>query len=133
MARLDLEGRACWLLKPMTYMNRSGQSVAMIMAFYRLAPESLLVVHDELDLPPGEARLKAGGGHGGHNGLRDIMAHLGNGDFLRLRIGIGHPGASELVTPFVLSRPDAPDREAIERAIEAATEVLPEEIGRAHV
>jgi PTH1 family peptidyl-tRNA hydrolase len=110
----------------MTYMNRSGQSVMAVMAFYRLPPESILVVHDDLDLPPGEVRLKAGGGHGGHNGLRDIMAHLGGGDFLRLRVGIGHPGARELVTPYVLNRPSAPDQEAIEKAIEKAMETLPD-------
>lgn len=126
LTRLDLEGQACWLLKPMTYMNRSGQSVAAMMNFYRLAPDNLLVVHDELDLPAGEARLKVGGGHGGHNGLRDIMAHLGNGDFMRLRIGIGHPGTRELVTPYVLSRPDATSDEAIQKAIETAMVALPE-------
>ena len=111
----------CHLLKPMTFMNRSGQSVAAICNFYKLQPAEVLVVHDELDLPPGVIRLKKGGGHGGHNGLRDIHKAIGT-DYHRLRIGIGHPGDRNLVVDYVLKRPsreeDALMREAILRGVE---------------
>lgn len=114
-----------WLLKPDTYMNRSGQAVAALARFYRIDIDSILVVHDELDLPPGTARLKRGGGHGGHNGLRDIVAHLGSKDFLRLRLGIGHPGNSKVVADYVLKNPSLSDQQAIEEAMAAASSVLP--------
>jgi PTH1 family peptidyl-tRNA hydrolase len=125
-ARITVNGRECGLLKPMTFMNRSGQSVSAYAQFYRIPHPAILVVHDELDLPPGAARLKLGGGHGGHNGLRDLLTQLGDGDFARLRLGIGHPGARELVTPYVLGNPSPEDRGAIESAIDASLEFLPD-------
>lgn len=97
--------QTAWLALPTTFMNHNGQSIAAIANFYKIAPEDILVVHDELDLPIGEVRLKQGGGHGGHNGLRNTIEMLGSSDFYRLRIGIGHPGVRELVTPYVLSAP----------------------------
>ena len=106
-------------------MNRSGQSVAALAGYYRIPATSILVVYDELDLPPGAVRLKRGGGAGGHNGIRDIIAHLGDPGFARLRLGIGHPGIRELVTPYVLSSPPSHERLAIEAAIDAAIEHLP--------
>jgi peptidyl-tRNA hydrolase, PTH1 family len=124
VGRLALAGRDCWLLKPSTFMNRSGQSVAAMAAFYKVPAESILVVHDELDLPPGTARLKRGGGHGGHNGLRDLVSRLGS-EFLRLRIGIGHPGNSHQVVGYVLHRPSREDEVLIRDAIDDALEVLP--------
>lgn len=106
------------LLMPMTYMNRSGQSVAPLAHFFKIAPEQVLVVHDELDLAPGVARFKQGGGHGGHNGLKDIIRSFGqNNNFHRLRLGIGHPGQSELVTGHVLGKPPQHEREAIHSII----------------
>jgi PTH1 family peptidyl-tRNA hydrolase len=124
--RMQLNGNDVRLLIPTTFMNRSGQAVAALAGFYKIAPESILVAHDELDLPPGVARLKQGGGHGGHNGLRDTIARLGNNaGFQRLRIGIGHPGHADQVVGYVLSRPTAADRQAIDAAIGAALEALP--------
>lgn len=126
MARVQLAGEDLRLLLPETFMNLSGQSVGAAAQFYKLPPERILVAHDELDLPAGEARFKRGGGHGGHNGLRDIIAALGNKpDFHRLRIGIGHPGSSERVTPWVLSRPDTEDRMKIDACMEEAVAVMP--------
>ena len=107
-----------WLLQPTTWMNLSGQAVASLAHFYRIAPEEILVVHDELDLPPGSIRLKQGGGNGGHNGLRDIQARLSTPDFWRLRLGIGHPGERDEVVNHVLRAPRREERELIERAIE---------------
>jgi PTH1 family peptidyl-tRNA hydrolase len=104
------------LLKPLTYMNESGQPVRRMLDFYKLTPEQLLVIHDELDLPPGTIRLKHGGGHGGHNGLRDIIAHCGK-EFMRLRIGIGHPGHKSQVTNYVLKPPTVAERTLIEDAL----------------
>ncbi|OOG23296.1 aminoacyl-tRNA hydrolase [Thioalkalivibrio denitrificans] len=123
--RIRLDGRELWLLKPQTYMNRSGQSVKLLSAFYKVPVEAILVVHDEIDLPPGDVRLKRAGGHGGHNGLRDIMSHLG-GDFLRLRIGVGHPGHKDEVVDYVLQRPSRDDEEQILHAIDRALDVMPE-------
>jgi len=120
------QGREIRLLIPTTYMNRSGQAVAALAGFFQIAPEAILVAHDELDLPPGTARLKAGGGHGGHNGLRDIIQSLGKqGDFLRLRLGIGHPGQANQVTPFVLGRAPRNEQQLLEQAIDSALDVLP--------
>lgn len=119
-------GQANWILKPDVFMNRSGQAVAALAGFYKIPVEQILVVHDELDLPPGAVRLKKGGGNGGHNGLRSIMENLGSGDFVRLRIGIGHPGHRDLVTDYVLSKPSQEDRDAIEKAIAAALAVIPD-------
>ena len=122
-----MAGRAgeCWLLKPTTFMNRSGQALAALAQFYKLTPEQILVVHDELDLPPGVARLKQGGGHGGHNGLRDIIERLGSKDFWRLRLGIGHPGDKNQVVDYVLQRPSKDDHVVIMTAITQSLGVLP--------
>jgi PTH1 family peptidyl-tRNA hydrolase len=125
VARISLEGKDIWLLKPETYMNRSGLSVVSLAAFYKIAPENILVAHDEIDLKAGTARLKSGGGHGGHNGLRDIISHLGTKDFQRLRIGVDHPGSKDLVVDYVLKRPDSKDRQAIEDSINDALRVMP--------
>ena len=125
VARINIEGSNIWLLKPETYMNRSGLAVVSIASFYKIMPESILVAHDEIDLKAGTARLKSGGGHGGHNGLRDIISHLGTKDFQRLRIGVDHPGSKDLVVDYVLRRPDAKDREAIEGSIIDALRVMP--------
>ncbi len=111
-----------WLLMPQTYMNRSGQAVAALARFYRIPPAEMLVLHDELDLPPGALRLKFGGGLGGHNGLKDIAAHLGTQDFWRLRIGVGHPGDRNQVVDYVLKKPRAEERVLIEAALERALE-----------
>ncbi|WP_367027128.1 aminoacyl-tRNA hydrolase [Methylococcus sp. ANG] len=114
------------LLEPLTFMNRSGLAVAAIAKFYKIAPEHILVVHDELDFGPGLVRVKRDGGHGGHNGLRDIMAQLGSGGFLRLRIGIGRPVGSMAVADYVLAAPSSVDRQAIFGAIDKALDCLPE-------
>ncbi len=124
LAQIQSETRF-WLLKPDTYMNRSGQSLAAMARYYRYGPEQILVAHDDLDLPPGTVRLKRGGGHGGHNGLRDIMAQYGARDFLRLRIGIGHPGSSDQVTDYVLSRASRQDETLIDEAIDEAVKIFP--------
>ncbi len=126
VCRVTVQGESVWLLKPETWMNRSGQAVARLAGFYRIPPEQILVAHDDLDLPPGTLRLKLGGGHGGHNGLRDIISLLGGNGFLRLRIGIGHPGSREDVTPFVLGPPPGAERELIMEAIERAVRELPD-------
>jgi PTH1 family peptidyl-tRNA hydrolase len=115
-----------WLLCPDTFMNLSGKSVAALARFYKIEPESILVAHDELDLPPGAAKLKQGGGHGGQNGLKDIHAQLGSSNYWRLRIGIGHPGSKEAVVGYVLGRPMPAERERMLAAIEAALDVWPE-------
>ena len=109
-----------WLLMPQTFMNRSGQSVAALARFYRIAPAEILVVHDELDIPPGQLRVKFGGGLGGHNGLKDITAHLGTQDFWRLRIGIGHPGDRNEVVNFVLKPPRREESVLIDESIDRA-------------
>ncbi len=114
-----------WLLEPDTFMNRSGQSVGSVARFYKIAPEEILAVHDELDLPPGQVRLKRGGGHAGHNGLRDIAAQLGTPEFWRLRIGIGHPGDRAAVVGFVLGRPPRSELALIEQAMDRSLDVLP--------
>lgn len=125
-ARVTLQGRDLRLLVPSTFMNRSGQAVQAMAAFYKIDIEEILVAHDELDLPVGTARWKRGGGHGGHNGLRDIMAKMGNnGDFCRLRLGIGHPGKGRDVTGYVLGRAPAAEREQLEQAIDSALDSLP--------
>ena len=109
-------------LVPMTFMNLSGKAVGALANFYRIKPEEILVLHDELDLPPGSVKLKLGGGHGGHNGLKDIVAALGNNNnFYRLRIGIGHPGHRDLVAGYVLNKPSPIEREALEKALDEAT------------
>jgi PTH1 family peptidyl-tRNA hydrolase len=114
------------LLKPSTYMNLSGRAVGALANFYRISPEEILVAHDEIDLPAGVARLKVGGGHGGHNGLRDIHRVLAKPDYLRLRIGVGHPGHKDAVHDYVLSKPSDEQRKLIEQAIDDALAVVPE-------
>jgi PTH1 family peptidyl-tRNA hydrolase len=124
-AKVTLEGGTVYLLKPSTFMNRSGLAVASALRYWKIEPEHMLVAHDELDLPPGTARLKFDGGHGGQNGLRDIAQHLGHGKYHRLRIGIGHPGHKDRVTPWVLGRPGRDDEAVMLRAIDDALGVLP--------
>ena len=114
-----------WLLKPTTFMNVSGRAVGAIAKFYKIAPEDILVIHDELDLPPGTTKLKKGGGHGGHNGLKDIAEQLGTPDFWRLRIGIGHPGDKSQVANFVLHAPTRDEQSLIEQNIDQSTTLLP--------
>lgn len=126
LIRLDVHGRNCILAMPTTFMNHSGQAVRAVMDYYQISARNLLVAYDELDLPPGTIRLKQGGGHGGHNGVRDIFRHVSDHDFLRLRIGIGHPGIRNQVTDYVLSRPPAAEELEIRRSIGAAIDVLPE-------
>jgi PTH1 family peptidyl-tRNA hydrolase len=120
VAKARLDGRDLWLLMPQTFMNRSGQSVQALAHFYRIAPAEMLVVHDELDIPPGQLRLKFGGGLGGHNGLKDITSHLGTQDYWRLRIGIGHPGDRNDVVNYVLKPPRKEEAGEIDAAIDRA-------------
>ncbi|KTC82488.1 aminoacyl-tRNA hydrolase [Legionella cherrii] len=122
---LELNQHSGKLVLPLSFMNHSGQPTRLVSQFYRISPEEILVVHDELDLPPGRIKLKTGGGHGGHNGLRDIIAQLGSTEFHRLRIGIGHPGHRDLVHQFVLSKPSAQDRQLIYDAIDRGVAVMP--------
>jgi PTH1 family peptidyl-tRNA hydrolase len=124
LARVNRPEGPLWLLQPQTFMNLSGKSVAALARFYKIAPQEILVVHDELDLPPGQMRLKLGGSHAGHNGLRDIHAQLGSADYWRLRLGIGHPGVKAEVANYVLRKPPAAEREAIERAVEESVAQL---------
>ena len=124
IARIRLGGRELWLVKPQDFMNNSGRVTAAVMGFYKLEPADLLVAYDELDLPPGDVRLKSGGGAGGHNGLRDLIAQLG-AEFWRLRLGIGHPGVRELVTPYLLGRNSAAERAALEEAVKVAADIVP--------
>lgn len=126
VCKLRLQGHELWLLKPMTFMNRSGQAVAALARFYKIPPEAILVAHDELDIPAGQLRLKQSGGHGGHNGLRDIISQLGSRDFLRLRIGIDHPGHASEVSNYVLSKASADDRITIDAAVDEALHTLPQ-------
>lgn len=123
--KVHFAGRDLWLLKPATFMNLSGKSVAAALRYWKIEPEQMLVAHDELDLPVGVPRLKFDGGAGGNNGIRDIMRLLGHGGFHRLRIGIGHPGHKDRVTPWVLGRPSVADDALIGRAIDDALDVLP--------
>lgn len=129
VGRARIGSAQVFLLEPATWMNRSGQAVVALAHFYRIMPDEILVVHDELDLPPGQAKLKKGGGHAGHNGLRDIQARLGSADFWRLRIGIGHPrelAASEQeVVDYVLHAPRAEEQRAIDGSLERADEAWP--------
>ena len=124
-AKVVIDGQPLWLLKPTTFMNKSGIAVAAALRYWKIEPEQMLVAHDDLDLPPGAARLKFDGGHGGQNGLRDIFAHLGHGKFHRMRLGIGHPGHKDRVTSWVLGRAGAADENAIIAAVGNALDVLP--------
>lgn len=124
-AKAIIDGRPVWLLIPDTFMNRSGKAIAAMAGFYRIPPQAILVAHDELDLSPGIARLKLGGGHGGHNGLRDTIQALGNNrDFARLRLGIGHPGHASEVVNYVLRRAPADEQLLIDRSIDNAIEII---------
>jgi len=124
-AKATIAGQTLWLLKPATFMNLSGKSVTAALRYWKIEPDECLIAHDELDLDPGTARLKFDGGHGGQNGLRDTMQLLGHGQFHRLRVGIGHPGHKDKVTPWVLGRPGKDDEIMIRRAIDDAIDVLP--------
>ena len=124
-AKVTIAGRPVHLLKPTTFMNHSGRAVSAALQYWKIQPEQCLIAHDELDLAPGAVRLKFDGGHGGQNGLRDTMAQLGHGKFHRLRVGIGHPGHKDKVTPWVLGRPGLDDDISIQRGIEAALQVVP--------
>ena len=115
-----------WLLKPATYMNLSGDAVAALARFYKIRPDEILVVHDELDIPCGQIRFKLGGGNGGHNGLKDIQAKLGTADFYRLRLGIGHPGDRNLVVGYVLNKPSTAERELIDQSITKSLKAMPD-------
>jgi peptidyl-tRNA hydrolase, PTH1 family len=123
-ARVNRPEGPLWLLEPMTFMNLSGKSVAGLARFYKIAPDEMLVVHDELDLPPGQLKLKLGGSAAGHNGLKDIQSQLGSADFWRLRLGIGHPGVRAEVADYVLRKPSADHRDAIAKAIETSLSAL---------
>jgi len=123
VAKGVLGGREVCLLKPMTYMNRSGSAVQAMVEYFRIAPEEVLVVHDELDLPVGTLRLKLGGGAGGHNGLKDLISHLGD-RFWRMRVGIGHPGNRHEVIDFVLHRASRPEQAVLDEAIDVAIESI---------
>jgi PTH1 family peptidyl-tRNA hydrolase len=124
VARVNRPDGPIWLLEPMTFMNLSGKSVAALARFFKIAPNEILVVHDELDLLPGQMKLKLGGSHAGHNGLRDIHAQLGTADYWRLRLGIGHPGVKAEVVNYVLKKPSPEHREAIEKSIEQSLTAL---------
>jgi PTH1 family peptidyl-tRNA hydrolase len=124
-AKVDVDGREFWLLKPETYMNESGRSVASFTHFHRIEPAEMLVVHDELDLPPGTVKLKKGGGTGGHNGLTDIVEALDTKDFWRLRIGIGHPGHKDLVADYVLHKASGDEQALIDPAFDRSLDVMP--------
>lgn len=124
ICKVGIEGSDVWLAKPQSYMNHSGQPVRAVLDYYRLNPRHLLVAHDEIDLPPDTIRFKQGGGHGGHNGIRDVMAHCGR-DFMRLRIGVGHPGEKDKVTGYVLKRGSSDVEAAVDKNIDAAIDVIP--------
>jgi PTH1 family peptidyl-tRNA hydrolase len=125
VARTTINGQTVWLLEPQTFMNLSGKSVAALARFFKIAPQEMLVVHDELDIVPGEAKLKLGGSHAGHNGLRDIHAQMGTDDYWRLRIGVGHPGVKSEVVNWVLKKPMLDHRIAIDQCIDRTLKALP--------
>lgn len=125
VARTSVHGQSVWLLEPRTFMNLSGKAVAALARFYKIAPEEILVAHDELDVVPGQAKLKFGGSHAGHNGLRDIHAQLGTGDYWRLRLGIGHPGVKAEVINWVLKKPAPEQRAAMEECMERTLKAVP--------
>jgi PTH1 family peptidyl-tRNA hydrolase len=137
VARTQVKGQTVWLLEPQTFMNLSGKSVGALAKFFKIAPEEILVVHDELDVVPGQVKLKFGGSHAGHNGLRDIHAQMGTGDYWRLRLGIGHPGVKSEVVNWVLKKPMAEQRDliqdAIGRSIRAAEMLIQGEMEKATV
>ncbi len=126
VASVAVNGQTIWLLKPQTFMNLSGKAVAALAHFFKIEPSEILVAHDEIDIVPGEAKLKRGGSHAGHNGLRDIHAQLGSDDYWRLRLGVGHPGSKAEVINWVLQTPALDERIGIEQAIERALKALPQ-------
>lgn len=125
VAKTSIHGQTVWLLKPQTFMNLCGKSVASLARFFKIQPDEILVAHDELDIVPGEAKLKLGGSHAGHNGLRDIHAQLGTDSYWRLRLGVGHPGVKSEVVHWVLKKPSLDHRIAIDQSILRATKALP--------
>ena len=125
MARTTIAGQTVWLLEPLTFMNASGKSVGALARFFKIAPAEILVVHDELDIVPGQVKLKFGGSHAGHNGLRDIHAQLGSADYWRLRLGIGHPGDRAEVVHWVLKKPSLDHRIAIDQCIDRSLKAVP--------
>lgn len=125
LTNLDINNVQCKAILPLSFMNHSGLAVYTVCQFYRIEPHEIVVVHDELDLPVGRIKLKTGGGHGGHNGLRDIINQLGSTAFHRLRVGIAHPGHKELVLDYVLGKPSQHDRQLIEEAIDRGIQVMP--------
>ena len=125
VGRTTVSGQTVWLLEPQTFMNLCGKSVAALARFYKIQPQEILVAHDELDIVPGEAKLKLGGSHAGHNGLRDIHAQLGTDDYWRLRLGVGHPGVKSEVINWVLKKPSLDHRIAIDQSIDRALKALP--------
>ncbi|KPK58009.1 MAG: aminoacyl-tRNA hydrolase [Gammaproteobacteria bacterium] len=129
LARVEIDGREVRLLKPYTFMNRSGNAIKSLCAYLKISPESVMVVHDDLDLPVGTVRLKRGGGAGGHNGLKDVIAHLGR-EFFRLRIGVGHPGRHNEVIDYVLANPGREENRSIRASIEEAADVMPVLLGQ---
>ena len=135
VARTTISGQNVWLLAPQTFMNLSGKSVAALARFFKIKPEEILVAHDELDIIPGQVKLKFGGSHAGHNGLRDIHAQLGTGDYWRLRLGVGHPGSKDEVVHWVLRKPTPEHRVAIEdsiiRSVKAAPALLAGDMDKA--
>jgi PTH1 family peptidyl-tRNA hydrolase len=137
VARTQVNGNTIWLLEPQTFMNLSGKSVGALAKFFKIAPQEILVAHDELDVVPGQAKLKFGGSHAGHNGLRDIHAQLGTGDYWRLRLGIGHPGVKSEVVHWVLKKPMADQRsliqESIDRSVKAAELLIQGDMDKATV
>ncbi len=126
VGRATVKGQTIWLLQPQTFMNLSGKSLASLAKFFKIAPAEILVIHDELDIPTGQAKVKFAGGHAGHNGLRDIHAKLGTGDYWRLRIGIDHPGVGKDVADWVLKKPSVDDRIGIAQAIERSLKAVPD-------
>ena len=129
VARITIGGQTIWLLKPLTFMNLLGKSVAALARFFKITPDEVLVAHDELDIVPGQVKLKFGGSHAGHNGLRDIHAQLGTAEYWRLRIGVGHPGVKAEVINWVLKKPSQEDRMAIENCIDRCLKAVPELLG----
>lgn len=125
LGRIVVDGQPVWMLKPQTFMNLSGRSVASLAKYFKIEPRQILVLHDELDLEPGDAKLKFGGSHAGHNGLRSIHAELGTAEYWRLRLGVGHPGVKAEVVNWVLKKPILDDRIAIEQSIDRALKALP--------
>lgn len=125
VARTSVHGHTVWLLQPQTFMNLSGKSVASLARFFKIAPQEILVAHDELDIAPGQVKLKFGGSHAGHNGLRDIHAQLGSGDYWRLRLGVGHPGNKDDVVNWVLKKPSLDHRIAIDQCIDRSLKAFP--------